>query len=255
MKKILLLFLSFIFIFSISGCTESVDNKNNNEVSYMLNDRQITILESQGMPTEYNQLDDSQKASIEAIEKMLVYLEEKYTGEKFEYSGYIRGSSLEKEQLYATCSYGKVVVEKLSSGAYSDDYQELKSSSIVSKTINDYIKEYTDDNNFLVSVRVHSIDEKFSKKESVVEHSNVNCKLFVNELVGESIFDDITERVSSFLGKQISKGHMCSISFFLVKDEDFSTEIIEEYETVEYSDSYIKSVTYSKKANGEENFY
>lgn len=72
---------TMIFVVLIGGCS------TNMKENVTLNDRQIDILLSEDLPTEWNKLTPNQQKSIQAIEEMLEYLENKYDKE-FIYAGY-----------------------------------------------------------------------------------------------------------------------------------------------------------------------
>lgn len=77
----------------MSGCIITIEkvgetDKNNSENTskvestekkkYELNERQIEILESEGLPGNYSELNSTQKKAIKEIEELLVVLENKY---------------------------------------------------------------------------------------------------------------------------------------------------------------------------------
>jgi len=65
--------------------TKEIINKRN---KVELTERQIEILEKEGLPTEYEELDSKYKKGIVNIENSLTYLEDKYPSRTFEYIGY-----------------------------------------------------------------------------------------------------------------------------------------------------------------------
>nr|WP_294670375.1 hypothetical protein [uncultured Ruminococcus sp.] len=56
-------------------------------------------MKQEGLPLDYEELDDSQKNAIDSIEDSFKYLDKTYPKDKFEYSGYVPYSSLEPEHL------------------------------------------------------------------------------------------------------------------------------------------------------------
>lgn len=100
---------------------KEIFNKTNKVV---LTERQIEILEKEGLPTEYEELDSKYKKGIVNIEKSLTYLENKYPDKTFEYIGYF----LKNEYNYLTartkCDEGYevgVTVRSFEDGTFIDN--------------------------------------------------------------------------------------------------------------------------------------
>jgi len=66
----------------------------------ILNERQIKILRDCDLPTDYDELNYTQKKAIVAMEEMLQYADEKYN-DTFCYEGYVAKGPLEEEHMYA----------------------------------------------------------------------------------------------------------------------------------------------------------
>ena len=110
MQRIFKLFVIIIMCVNALACcgpsgnngvddgANQVSNTNNNkeETDMYLTERQISILNENGLPTDYNQLTDTQKNDIAAIEAMLVHLENTYNV-KAEYVSFLQGSSINDE--------------------------------------------------------------------------------------------------------------------------------------------------------------
>ena len=99
-KKISRIAYLICLCFLLSGCALFHNKGDDSETKFEyqmvkemisqpveLNDRQKEILESEGLSTNYNSLNDEQKESIIKIEMLLTYLEDKY-GEEFKYVKY-----------------------------------------------------------------------------------------------------------------------------------------------------------------------
>ena len=81
MKRIAVFLL--LIPLAVFGC-----GNNTSAQSSGLNEWQKNFLEAEGLPTEYDELTDSQKYSVQRIYEMIDYLNKKYN-EEFVYAGYI----------------------------------------------------------------------------------------------------------------------------------------------------------------------
>lgn len=133
--------VAIILMIGACGCTMNNSDLPSNSVSEItLNERQKNILSEQGLPTNVNELTDSQQKAIVAIEAMLQYAEEKYNS-SFSYAGYTAASALEKEHMRAYPSGGdkqteSFTITKTSTG-YKDDYISVAATN----SFNTYIEE------------------------------------------------------------------------------------------------------------------
>lgn len=113
-----------------------------------LNDWQKNVLEKMKLPTEVNELSDSQRYNIQRIYEMKSYLDEKY-GTEFEYVGYIAGSYMESEQFLAYpkemgMEYGKnlVTVQTEKDGSFTDNYSSFELRDYCESLLEDYLEQY-----------------------------------------------------------------------------------------------------------------
>lgn len=153
-----LCFLLFSLTFAFSGCRassqappaeESESNTEKEDDAYILNDRQKEILESLGLPTEYEELSLSEKNAIAQIDRMLTYLEDKY-GERFVYTGFFDGrTGLEKPHLTAYPESGDTgetvtVYSSYKDGTYvyTDDYVNVLAGRMYQSAMEVYAGEY-----------------------------------------------------------------------------------------------------------------
>ncbi len=114
-----------------------------------LTNRQKKILESVGLPMTYENLGYIQRRSILNIEKMLVYLEEKY-GIPFAYQGYSNGLQ-EREWLQAypverENSEDIVTVNVNRDGSYRDNYMWICTRKRYAEEVADFTREYFNTN-------------------------------------------------------------------------------------------------------------
>ena len=135
-----------ILMMGACGCTmNNSDLPSNSASEITLNERQKNILLEQGLPTNVNELTDSQQKAIVEIETMLQYAEEKYNS-SFSYAGYTLASSLEKEHMRAYPSGGdkqteSFTITKTSTG-YEDDYISVAATNSFSAYIGECVTSY-----------------------------------------------------------------------------------------------------------------
>ena len=110
---------------------------SSSEENVELNKRQKSILEAEGLPTDYEKLTWTQKRAIVSIEEMLQYVDEKYN-KTFLYAGYVPAGPMETEHLIAYPSDGDKQDESFTitrtENGYEDDY--------ISVVINDDFFDY-----------------------------------------------------------------------------------------------------------------
>ncbi|MEE0964805.1 MAG: hypothetical protein U0L73_11435 [Ruminococcus bromii] len=230
-----------------------IGNKNTSSVQseYILSDRQKSILQKEGLPTDYDSLSLTQKVSIEAIEDMFTYLDMRYPDEKFEFSGYVAQSSLENEHLIVFSRYGKVTVQRDISGdspEYDDDFEEIKAADMYSTVINELIAEQYNETDYIVDTVVNNC--RFNpNKETIFKSCDAELTIFVREGAGEECFSGIDETVSKFLSE---KGKIdVYLTVYMVKESEFTLDLPERYKTDIDMGIFIKRSDYSLRSQGE----
>ena len=230
-----------------------VGNKDTSTVKseYILNDRQKSILQKEGLPIDYNSLSLTQKASIAAIEDMFKYLDMSYPDEKFEFSGYVAQSPLESEQLIVISQYGKVTVQRNISGEnseYDDDFEEIKAADMYSTVINELIAKQYNEKNYIVDTVVNNC--RFNPStDTIFKSCDAELTIFVREGAGEECFSDIDETVSKFLRE---KGKIdVHLTVYMVKESEFTLDLPERYKTDIDMGIFIKQSDYSLRSQGE----
>ena len=111
-----------------------------------LNEWQIKLLESKGMPTGYDQLSPTQQNTIDRAWVMISHLNEKY-GEEFVYVKYIPREQFQSETLVAYprstgSGDGKYLVTvKTKDDGFTDDYSDFSVTDLAEKLTNDFLTE------------------------------------------------------------------------------------------------------------------
>ncbi len=201
MKKLIALITTAILAVSIiSSCGKNNESKTGHkwENSETLNEWQIDLLESQGLPTDIEQLSPTQKRSIQHIYEMITYLNEKYD-EEFVYAGYVEPGLMDEETLYARSLSDKkkrtVTVKIDSDGDFTDDYMGSSVADYCENLIGDYVRSYfdSDEIGYLMFVNTNRIN---SMKD--LEDGDFHWDIGVQNVFFLSNNDVCLEEIESF---------------------------------------------------------
>ncbi len=160
MKNRIKIITSILIVMTIlGGCSSKIEEK------IELTDRQMDILISEDLPTDWNELTGQQQESIMAIEEMLQYLEEKYDKE-FVYKGY-RADNLIYNDEESLLVYAKgdnpdtdcFTVERTEDG-FEDDYETVLAQDGYHEKIENSIREYLEGKTYKLLTSVGKIDEE-----------------------------------------------------------------------------------------------
>lgn len=242
-RKICCIFMAIIVI-GMCGCvikiektdeTETGSSENTSKVvntekkKYELNERQIEILESVGLPGNYTELTISQKRAIKEIEELLEVLESKYNI-GFKYDGYVAASPIEYASLDAYAennSFDLVTITKIvkeGEVTYKDNYMAVCVRDYYEEYIRDYFVKALDTEN----IKVHSsigdtlIDEvpkQYEELDGKVGSSNI---IFID---GNSCSDEQLGQVLSGFKEWIEEHNLMSFNQIIRLKEDYFGEV------------------------------
>lgn len=253
MKKKIILCLALTLSCFIISCNNEAkkesDLKDKYTIDYsddyQLNDRQRHLLDAMGLPSDFSKLDDSQKRSIQRIEHMLSYLEEKY-GTEFIYSGYIEKGINESEKLYAYSLLDEkrntVTVKVDKDGNFTDDYHQLSVHEYCEELINNWIYSYLGTDDYRYFSRVNACHIEMAE----IENANFQWKYGASNIIfikmDEYDFDELEKfavNYAEFLYEhQISGTHRINVMQDWPDYEVSYNNCYEWYEEQEYIGSY-----------------
>ena len=262
-RKYVGLFILMSILFLLSAC-QSIPNSNssngnqgnglsNKEDEVMLNQRQIDILVSYNLPTEYDKLTLSQRSAIEAIETMLLQLENTYN-ESFQYVGYYAKSVAGEEHLVASCSIGEVTIYRsYLDGKYNywDDYDEIANAPRYQEKIAEYVAETFEKSKFKV---FSIVNEMSGNDNNIFRCVSATNYVFVDNSVGEEDFLKFVESYGNWLKEQ-SNGNATITKFYLVKDGELSNIYEFNYQEKILETIYKKKLVCSISTSGEINIF
>ena len=262
-KKIIILCLFFVISIIFSGCSipNMILNNRAESHKYSLTARQKQILKQEGLPLDYEKLNDSQKSAIECIEDIFQYLDKTYPKEKFEYSGYVPYSTLEPEHLIVESQYGEVTVNRYVStdspgfpSSYDDDFKDVKAADIYATVVDDYLAKKYDTDKYLVDVSVSKyLDDTFDTK-TITENCNCCVYLYVDDSLGLKIFKDISKDLVDFM-KNNTGDMSVEADIELINSSDFSMDLPEEFNHGLSTDVIKRHISYYRDKDGKEKFF
>jgi len=238
LKKLLAIMTAAVLAVCAAGCGKNMEKATKHYMAAdyelddpaQLDDWQINVLKSKGLPTDYNKLKIGQRDSIYRMGMMHRYLVDKY-GIEFEYRGYYQSGFGQKEELIVMPEGAdrndsrSLVSVRVKDGEFSDNYGDYEILMHIEKMYDDYARDYFGSDKVRVFARhvncndIGDIDfevtETFDYKlgsESLVFISDEicdseKCKAFSQGLLDYSKVNELTGWVR----------------ITVVKDVDFST--------------------------------
>lgn len=252
--KIRLIVITFwvtLVVICVSGCISNLDINDGlaDEVSSItesirseikLNQRQIEILKKQGLTTDYDKLTVKQKNAIEAIEVMLVYLENKYQSQ-FEYDSYVADSLLAREQLMATTMiYGEEKVIKVfriyenGEWAYEDNYMHFVAEPAYRKAVISFFDTKIDPKEYKIFSNVEWIDGEYNEADVLKNVAAVSVLYVSNKICTNN--DEAEKLMRDFARWIKAQGLLtaCTVEVCIVETKDLDNV---------YSYNYAESIT------------
>ena len=219
----ILALIGIICAFLLVGCGRNGSSEDLHGGDTLINQRQKEILAAEGLPADYDQLTESQKSAINAIESMLQYLEGKY-GIPFEYYAYIPAGDMAQEQLSAVCNKGIVTVYRhYENGAFvwEDDYNEAAVEGVYAEKLNEYFSSVLDDTKFVIISDVFSVDGQ-TVENDVLGSTSASSWLFADEsAVAAGELDGLVNAYVEWV-KPLSAGQSTMLKICIVDSETLS---------------------------------
>ena len=261
-RKVFILCLLYVMSVIFGGCSipNLILTNKTESYKYSLTARQKQILKQEGLPLDYEKLNDTQKSAIECIEDIFKYLDKTYPKEKFEYSGYVPYSTLEPEHLIVESQYGEVTVNRYVSTdspneppTFEDDFKDVKAADIYATVVDDYLAKKYDTDKYLVDVSVSKyLDDTFDPK-TITQNCNGCVYLYVDDSLGLKIFKDISKDLVDFM-KNNTGNLSVEADIELINSSDFSMNISEEFDNGLSTDVIKKHIEYYRN-DSEEKVY
>lgn len=253
--RVCALFFVIINVMWVSACAMN-GNYDNNGIKVeeetemtkriVLNERQIGILEEAELPTDYYELNQSQKSAILCIEEMLVYLEDKY-GETFCYDGYVPDGGVDPEYLtaYAEKDSKKRIVtlyRKYENGeyVYEDDYQNILAEEDYKNALMSFISKYIDEKDYKLFVEIDDVDDNWTK-ESIINDVYSSDVVFLKNEINTDIMEFL-KMYGEWMKNQINKELSATTIFIIQSKEAFEETNEYNYEEQIYSQNYMKYI-------------
>lgn len=263
-RKLFILCLLFVMSVIFGGCSIPnliLNNKTESHI-YTLTARQKQILKQEGLPLDYEKLNDTQKSAIDSIEDIFKYLDKTYPKEKFEYSGYVPYSTLEPEHLIVESQYGEVTVNRYVSTdspndppTFKDDFKDVKAADVYATVVDDYLaKKYDIDDYCVIAYVSNYFGKKYDIKTITKECYNTNVSVYVNGKVGLKTFKMITTDLIDYMKENTGK-NIISTDIYFINSSDFSMDLPEEFNNGLSRDIIKKHISYYRYDDGEEKIF
>lgn len=202
---------------------------NTEKKKYELNERQIEILESVGLPGNYTELTISQKHAIKEIEELLEVLESKYNI-GFKYDGYVAASPIEYASLDAYAennSLDLVTITKIvkeGEVTYKDNYMAVCIRDDYEEYIRDYFVKALDTENIKVNssigdTLIDEVPKQYEDLDGKVGSSNI---IFIN---CNNCSDEQLSQVMSGFKEWIREHNLPSSNQIIRLKEDYFWEV------------------------------
>ena len=263
-RKVFILCLLFVMSVIFGGCCipNLILNNKTESYNYSLTARQKQILKQEGLPLDYEELDDSQKSAIECIEDIFKYLDKTYPKEKFEYLGYVPYSTLEPEHLIVESQYGEVTVNRYVSTdspndppTFKDDFKDVKAADIYATVVDDYLaKKYDIDDYCVIAYVSNYFGKNYDIKRITKECYNTNVSVYVNGKVGLKTFKMITTDLIDYMKENTGK-NIVSADIYFINSSDFSMDLPEEFNNGLSRNVIKKHISYYRYDDGEEKIF
>lgn len=263
-RNLFILCLLFVMSFIFGGCSipNLILNNKTESHKYTLTARQKQILKQEGLPLDYEKLNDTQKSAIECIEDIFKYLDKTYPKEKFEYSGYVPYSTLEPEHLIVESQYGEVTVNRYVSTdspndppTFKDDFKDVKAADIYATVVDDYLaKKYDIDDYCVIAYVSNYFGKNYDIKRITKECYNTNVSVYVNGKVGLKTFKMITTDLIDYMKENTGK-NIVSADIYFINSSDFSMNLPEEFNNGLSRDVIKKHISYYRYDDGEEKIF
>lgn len=212
-----------------------------------LTQRQKDILKKEGLSTNYEKLNDSQRKSIVAIEEMFLYLDDKYEM-SFEYVGYRAASNIDKETLIVQPNGGTsadIVSVIRENGQCSDNYATVYYREAYENMIKEYIEAKV--SRVEVFSDIEEVDNVADQKD-LRPNVNATSGIYISEsYMQNSNLADIADEFGQWYVSE-TNGKSCSFSFYVVSDETFWS--ITRFNRTNYNDDVISRINVLIKSDG-----
>ena len=219
-------------------------------------------MKQEGLPLDYEKLNDTQKSAIECIEDIFKYLDKTYPKEKFEYSGYVPYSTLEPEHLIVDSQYGEVTVNRYVSTdspndppTFKDNFKDVKAADVYATVLDNYLsKKYNIDDYCVITYVSNYFGKNYDIKKITKECYNTNVTVYVNDNVGLNSFKMMTTDVINFMKKNTGK-NIVSADIELINSSDFSLDLPEEFDNGLSTDVIKRHISYYRYDDGKEKIF
>lgn len=232
-----------IAITILSGCADREEaiasragSKNSTEgegqaMSIELNERQKAILEKEGKPQVYSELDTTSKDAIVKIEGCYEHLDKTYPDVEFEYVTYYYTNpmhlvvySKEDSLQRPVCVY---VDYKDGEYIYSDTYMQVYESDIYAEEVRKYVNDIYPEAGIFVKTELNESKYKAGDGYIMERASGTTSIIMSDVFLGKDEAKELLKKVIDWMSSYNDTSEL--VYLYVLTDEDFKEATIENY--------------------------
>ena len=264
LKKLLAIMTAAVLAVCAAGCGKNTGKapKHYMAADYelddpaQLDDWQINVLKSKGLPTDYNKLKIGQQDSIYRMGMMHRYLVDKY-GIEFEYAGYYQSGFGQKEELIVMPDGAdrndsrSLVSVRVKDGEFSDNYGDYEVLMYIENMYEEHAKEFfKSDKVKAIAVDVNDNQlgySHFDEEENFHNDLGISAVVIISdEICDREKCEEYADDLRKYLGK---RGLVGRTRISVLKNVDVSK--INNNNLKDYrNDNYIIDLDLGRSADG-----
>jgi hypothetical protein len=204
-----------------------------------LDDWQINVLKSKGLPTDYNKLKIGQRDSIYRMGMMHRYLVDKY-GIEFEYRGYYQSGFGQKEELIVMPEGAdrndsrSIVSVRVKNGEFSDNYGDYEVLMYIGNMYEEHTKEFFKSDRvkvYATDIMVNRMSNtNFEKGQKFDNNLSVGAVMFISgDICDDSTYDRFGQSVLDIMNEYELVGY-CRVT--VVSDDVLDNISFDNYDDI-----------------------
>lgn len=247
LKKLLVIMTAAVLAVSAAGCGKNTEKapKHYMAADYelddpaQLDDWQINVLKSKGLPTDYNKLKIGQRDSIYRMGMMHRYLVDKY-GIEFEYAGYYQSGFGQKEELIVMPEGAdendsrSLVSVRVENDEFSDNYGDYEVLMYIGNMYEEHTKEFFKSDRvkvYATDIMVNRMSNtNFEKGQKFDNNLSVGAVMFISgDICDDSTYDSYEQSILDIMNEYELAGH-CRVT--IVSDDVFDNISFDNYDEI-----------------------
>ncbi|MBE6867470.1 MAG: hypothetical protein E7494_01765 [Ruminococcus albus] len=247
LKKLLAIMTAAVLAVCAAGCGKNTGKATKHYMAAdyelddpaQLDDWQINVLKSKGLPTDYNKLKIGQRDSIYRMGMMHRYLVDKY-GIEFEYRGYYQSGFGQKEELIVMPEGAdrndsrSIVSVRVKNGEFSDNYGDYEVLMYIGNMYEEHTKEFFKSDRvkvYATDIMVNRMSNtNFEKGQKFDNNLSVGAVMFISgDICDDSTYDRFGQSVLDIMNEYELVGY-CRVT--VVSDDVLDNISFDNYDDI-----------------------